>query len=348
MRFYTPHTLFYCGVDLHARNMYICIIDDKKKILLHRKLQNQDTHLFLRILKPYKGNIVVAAESSYAWYWLADFCSDNHIEFILGHAFYMKAIHGSKTKNDKIDSHKIALLTQSGMFPISYVYPKSKRTIRDLLRRRLYLAQQRSDMFCHVQLLNSQVNNPILGRLSRSNYKNKQIPSRFHDTHILKSINADLSLLNFYDSVIRDLEIYILKHTRKFYRKELDIMQTIHGIGNAISLTILYEIDTIGRFQRPQEFISYARLIKCSHESAGKKYSGSNKKIGNPYLKRAFSEAAVFVIKFNPEIDTYFKKIANKKGKAKAYAIIARKLALAIFYMLKRGTVFNKKRFLSH
>ena len=60
----------------------------------------------------------------FAWYWLADLCADQGIPFVLGHALYMKAIHGGKAKNDKIDAHKIAVLLRGGMLPQAYVYPK--------------------------------------------------------------------------------------------------------------------------------------------------------------------------------------------------------------------------------
>lgn len=240
------------------------------------------------------------------------------------------------------------MLTQSGMFPLAYVYPKQKRALRDLLRRKLYFAEERADMFCHIQLLNHQVNNPNLGRLSRCTYKHKNISTRFDDIRLQKSVNANLTLIGRYDTVIRDMEIHILQHTRKHCRGELNILQSIHGIGDIIALTILYEIDTIERFNRVQELISYSRLIKCTHTSAGKPCGSGGKKIGNPHLKRAFSEAAVFVIKFNPQIKKYFEKLAGKKGKAKAYAIIARKLGQAVYFMLKQNTAFDINRFLAH
>jgi len=65
--------------------------------------------------------------------WVADFCEDNNIEFILGHALYMKAIHGGKAKNDKIDSYKITSLIRGGTFPQAFVYPRDMRATRDLL-----------------------------------------------------------------------------------------------------------------------------------------------------------------------------------------------------------------------
>lgn len=110
MRFYNSQKQFYAGVDLHAKNHYLCVVDRQRNILFHKQISNQDTDKLLSILQPYRHSLVVACESTYAWYWLADLCDQNGIEFILGHALYMKAIHGGKTKNDRIDSHKIALL----------------------------------------------------------------------------------------------------------------------------------------------------------------------------------------------------------------------------------------------
>ncbi|WP_425614250.1 transposase [Anatilimnocola sp. NA78] len=96
----------------------------------------------------------------FAWYWLADLCAEEKIPFVLGHALYMKAIHGGKSKNDKIDSHKIALLLKGGMLPLAYAYPKKMRATRDLLRRRTKLVRVRSEALAHVQNTVSQYNLP--------------------------------------------------------------------------------------------------------------------------------------------------------------------------------------------
>ena len=347
MNFYQSNKQFYCGVDLHARTIYICIIDQNKKVLMHKQLKNRDTEIFLKILEPYKNNIVVAAESCFAWYWLADLCADNNIEFILGHALYMKAIHGGKSKNDRIDSNKIALLASNGMFPLAYVYPKKKRSLRDLLRRRLTFVRTRADLLTHIQLTNYQVNNPTLGRISKSKRKRDAVVETFDDNAIRTSVEIDNNIIAHYDKVISKLEWYLIKNTQETSYKEFSILQTIRGVGEIIALTILYEVDDIDRFETVQDFASYCRLVKCTHESAGKKYPSKGSKIGNVHLKYIFSEAAVYVVKFNPEVEKYFKRLESKKGKGKAYAVIAHKIARAIYYMLKRGKVFDEKKFLA-
>ncbi len=138
MRFYKQQHQFYCGIDLHARKMYVCIIDQKGKTRLHKNIHTE-AELFFELISPFLDDIVIGVECVFCWYRIADLCAQHSIPFVLGHALYMKAIHGGKTKNDKIDSFKIAALLQGGNFPLAYTYPAHMRTTRDLLRRRMYL-----------------------------------------------------------------------------------------------------------------------------------------------------------------------------------------------------------------
>ncbi len=109
MRFYSKQHKYYCGVDLHARSLYVCIINQKGEIVKHKNI-DATPEAFLGIIKKYRKDIVVAVECMFSWYWVADLCREEEISFVLGHALYMKAIHGGKAKNDRIDSHKIAAL----------------------------------------------------------------------------------------------------------------------------------------------------------------------------------------------------------------------------------------------
>jgi len=115
-RFYTTQHPFYCGIDLHARTMYVCILDQAGETLLHRNMTATPEAL-LKAIAPYRDQIVLAAECMFTWYWLADLCAAHGIPCVLGHALSMKAIHGGKAKNDKIDAHKIAVLLRGGMLP---------------------------------------------------------------------------------------------------------------------------------------------------------------------------------------------------------------------------------------
>jgi transposase len=121
MRFYNRPHQYYCGIDLHVKTMYVCILDGAGQVLVHRNVASTPA-AFLEIVAPYRTELVVAAECMFTWYWLADVCAAEGITFVLGHALAMKAIHGGKAKNDRIDSHKIAVLLRGGMLPQAYVH----------------------------------------------------------------------------------------------------------------------------------------------------------------------------------------------------------------------------------
>ncbi len=346
MKFYTQTHKHYCGIDLHARCLYVCILDQEGNPLMHKNIKATPAAL-LKIIAPYRDDLVIGVECMFSWYWVADLCREQQITFILGHALYMRAIHGGKAKNDKIDSHKIAILMRGGMFPEAYVYPREMRGTRDLMRRRIHLMRKRSELLAHVQNTNSQYNLPEIGKDLRQAANRVGVAERFHDPSVQKSIELDLNLIGFYDQQLKKVEWHILKHARACDQRSLLLLRSVPGIGRILSLAMLYEIHTIERFATVQDFASYCRLVKCRKESAGKIYGTSGRKIGNAFLKWAFSEAAVLFLRQNPEAQAWLKNLSNKHNKARALTILAHKLGRAVYFMLKRKTLFDQQRFLN-
>ncbi len=346
MRFYTQQHLYYCGVDLHARSLYVCILDQAGAVQVHQNL-SASPEAFLQLIAPYRQDIVVAAECMFSWYWLADLCEREGIPFVLGHALYMKAIHGGKAKNDRIDAHKIAALLRGGMIPMAYVYPARMRATRDLLRRRMHLMRKRAELLAHIQNTNSQYNLPAFEKQIAYGSNRAGLPDHFDNPSVRKSVEVDLTLIDHYDRLLKELELYILRSARQHDPNALYRLRTVPGIGKILSLVILYEIHDIRRFPTVQDFASYARLVKCAHESAGKRTGTSGKKIGNAHLKWAFSEAAVLSLRRNPKAQAWLKRAASKHGKPKALSILAHKLGRTVYYLLLRDEAFDMQRFLA-
>lgn len=346
MKFYTQTHKHYCGIDLHARNLYVCILDQEGTALVHKNIKANPKAL-IKLITPYRDDLVIGVECMFSWYWVADLCRDQGIAFVLGHALYMRAIHGGKAKNDKIDSQKIAILMRGGMFPEAYVYPREMRGTRDLMRRRMHLMRKRSELLAHVHNTNSQYNLPEIKKNLRYAFNRDGIAERFADPSVQKSIELDLNLIDFYDQQLSKVEWHILKHARACDQHSLILLRTVPGIGEILSLVILYEIHTIERFPSVQDFASYCRLIKCKKESAGKSYGTTGRKIGNAYLKWAFSEAAVLFLRKNPDAQAWLERMANKHNKARALTILAHKLGRAVYFMLQRKQVFDQQRFLN-
>ena len=204
MRFYNRQHTYYCGIDLHVKTMYVCILDGAGQVLVHRNVPSTPA-AFLEAVAPYREGLVVAAECMFTWYWLADVCAAEGITFVLGHALAMKAIHGGKAKNDRIDSHKIAVLLRGGMLPQAYVYPAAMRSTRDLIRRRLHLVRKRGQLLAHIQNTRAQYNLPVFGRTLAYRANRDGVVEHFPDPSVQKSIAVDLALIDQYDALIVDL-----------------------------------------------------------------------------------------------------------------------------------------------
>jgi transposase len=346
MRFYSIRHRFYCGIDLHARTMHTCILDHDGNVVFDRNLACRP-ETFLHAIAPFRDGLVVGVECMFAWYWLADLCVEHDISFVLGHALYMKAIHGGKAKNDKIDAGKIARLLRGGTFPLAYAYPKGMRETRDLLRRRTYLVRKRAELMTHLQILNSQYNlAPFPKKLSfAANRAEMDIAGRFADPSVQRSAAADLALLDALDVQIAELELYLTRTARVDDVQTFHRLQTIPGVGKVLALILLYEMHEVRRFDHVGQFLSYARLVRCAHESAGKKVGSGGKKIGNAHLRWAFGEAACLFLRGSERAKKWKQKQQTQRGEAKALAILAAKLARAVFHMLRKKEAFDEQRF---
>ena len=347
MRFYNNSHPYYCGIDLHARMLYVCIIDQQGEKQVHQKIKATPEELYL-LLQPYLGNVIVGVECMHCWYWVSDWCEDLNIDFVLGHALYMKAIHGGKAKNDKIDSYKIAKLLRGGNFPLAYQYPRAMRATRDLLRRRTRLVRYCGELKAHVKNTASQYNLPDLNRLNLRYETNRDpVRSLFPDTMVQASVDLDLDLVTFFDKELNKVEWKLKKHAQTCNSKEFNLLKTVPGIGDILAMTILYEIGDVSRFPSVQKFASYCRLVKCKAESAGKTYGIQGNKIGNAHLKWAFSEAAVLYLRGNEKAQRYLQKLQRRMPKSKALSVLSHKIGRAVFFMLKTGTVFDDARFIN-
>lgn len=353
MRFYTRRHQFTCGIDLHARTMYLWILDRDGQSVYHANLPATPEAL-LEATAPYRQDVVVAVECMFAWYWVADVCEAHGLHFVLGHALYMKAIHGGKHKHDKLDAEKIARLTYGGNLPLAYTYPAPMRATRDLMRRRGFLVRMRAHLLTHLQTTGQQYNLPPFP--ARITYAGNRTDLLDHFTGLDDSVRdmvaADLELIGHLDRQIRLLSLKITRRAKRHDTQTYHRLLSIPGVGRVLSLVLLYEIHTIDRFARVQDFLSYARLVRSKKTSAGKPSGGgggsSGKKIGNAHLKWAISEATLLLMRDCAAAKKFVERKSKRFGKGKAIGILSAKLGRAIYQMLSNQESFDEKRFFSN
>jgi transposase len=340
-------TKYVCGIDLHAQTMAICIMDKNGKILVKKSIKCE-MGLLMEQLKPFLKSITVGVESTFNWYWLLDGLKKNKVPCHLGHALYIKRMCGNKHKNDPVDARMIADLLRTNRFPPAYDYPEEMRETRDLLRRRHFFVHKRAGTYTHLQnTFNSHgfmqsFRNEVRRKGDRRTLEN--IP-RLQDTR--KNISCDFDYIEALDAIIRDLDNTVLDSAHHHNRKHFKLLNTMPGAGKTTSLTILYETHTIGRFKSAQCYSSYCRVVRADNESGGTSFGHTtNDKIGNPYLKWAFSEVGIKMISQSVLIGEWYAKQVAQHGKGGAMARLRHKIAIAVYYMLKHEIVFDEYKFL--
>lgn len=231
--------------------------------------------------------------------------------------------------------------------PIS-VQPRTSRSYwdtRDLLRRRLHVVRKRGQLRTHIQNTRAQYQLPELRRRLAYPANRTGVSEPCTDPSVRQSIDVDLALLERDDDLITDLELTIVREAKRHDGDAFHRLRSVPGIGKVLALTILYDIHDMTRFDRVQEFASYARLVTCAHQSAGKTSGTGGAKMGNVHVTWAFSEAAVLFLRHAPGGTTRLGQIEKQHGKGKALSILAHTIGRAVFFMRSRSTVLSMETF---
>ena len=334
---------FYCGIDLHSKKSHVCIIDRDGKKVKEENLNN-DLFLILKFLKPFGKDVYIAIKSTINWYWIVDGLKEAGYDVRLAHTLGLYMITGAKVKTDRRDAFKLAKLLRMGEIPEAYIYPKEKRPLRDILRRRAGLVQQRASCYSSLRVqfirynLNTMSGNDLKGLLP-ADIHIMPIPRELKDYCVMLLQRIDLL-----SSQIHEIDTYLKGVTIE--DPKFKVLLTLPGVMYALGLTIYYEIGDISRFNSVREFASYCRLVPGISQSSDKVKRGKGSKQGNHYLKWAFTQAANMAARYYPKLRKFRDRHANRrKGNAAtmiANCILAHKIAAATFHMLKEGVAFDE------
>ncbi len=335
---------FYCGIDLHARSSQVAVIDEDLGVQINKKIPNR-LEAFFELFKPFEPAPRIVVESTFNWYWLVDGLQDAGFEVTLAHTLGLYMITKAKVKTDRRDALTLAKLLRVDAIPKAYIYPRETRPIRDLVRTRTHLVQQRSSEYTSLRRLFYQ--------LGIFDHTRKMVMELEHDD--LKRYLADPRLqlparqvidrIRIFCKQIGELEREIVDASRgrPGYRRLLEIP----GFGEALAAVTFYEIGEVSRFKGARNFSSYCRLVPGAANSGNKSGRGRGSKQGNPHLKYAFGQAAVHAVRCYPKIkrcfERHFKRQRGRARKLIAYNIVAHKLALAAYHILREGTKYNEK-----
>jgi len=333
----------YVGIDLHARNGLVGILDHDRTRISRKRLKNslQD---YLSHLEPYRPEISgIAVESTFNWYWLVDGLMEAGYRVHLANPSAIQQYRGLKHSDDTHDAFWLAEMLRLKVLPEGYIYPKEKRPLRDLFRTRGRLVRNRTSLILSLQ--------NTLARNGGAKLTSAQIkavrtdpvtPLLEKDEDLLLSGMAIKKAVDFLTKEIRDLEKEILKRAGK--ETSYEYLLTLPGVGRILALTILLETGPIQRFARVGEYVSYCRKVPTSWTTNGKHKGRGNKKNGNRYLAWAFSEASEFARRYDPTCRSFFDRKTSKTNRMIAHQALAHKLARAAFFIMRDHVPYDETK----
>lgn len=335
---------FYCGIDLHATNSFLCVIDDKDKILLKEKLKN-DLGTILYALESFSPRPSVVVEATINWYWLVDGLQEAGFDVKLAHSMALYMITGAKVKTDRRDAFSLARLLRLDAIPEAYIYPKAKRPIRDLLRKRKQVVSLRANAYGALRRVLLQYGFYGYSQATIKSLTEEQLDQHLEHFATQAGCHLEVQRVRFYSKQIKNLENIILSSVSD--DRCFELLQAIPGVGKILALTILYETGDIDRFQSAKHFCSYARVVPGVAQSSGVSKRGRGSKQGNPHLKWAFCQAAALSVRYNTGIRKFRQRhLARRRSKAKkmvTLCIVAHKLAIASYNILKNRVPFKQE-----
>jgi transposase len=331
----------YGGIALHANNSVIVIIDDQDHVVDHKRLPNQLDCILARLV-PYQAEISgLVVESTYNWYWLVDGLLEWGDPVHLANTAAIQQYEGIKHSNDFSDAQWLAHLLRLGILPEGYIYPKDTRGVRDLLRKRMQLVQQRTTNLLSIQTQSARNTGQTWKANRIKRLSCEEVEEEVLDEYLALGITSNLTVMQCLEAQIRKLE-KVVKGQVKLDPAFVPL-QTVPGIGDILGLTIMLETGDISRFASVGDFASYCRCVGSERLSNGKCKGQGNRKNGNKYLAWAFVEAANFAVRYHPQIKRYYQRKAAKTNTIVATKTVAHKLARACYYMLRDHVPFDVK-----
>lgn len=357
-----------CGLDVHKKTITGCIVTPEGKEI--KTFRTHTVYLLELIdwIKERRCTHVAMESTGVFWKPIVNLLEAEDIEFLVVNAQHMKAVPGRKT--DVKDAEWICDLLRHGLLKASYIPDRNQRELRELVRYRRSLIQERSREHNRVQKVLEGANiklaavvSDIMGLSSRdmleamiegendpeklAGFARRSLKRKKEElelalrgnmsTHQRLMLKAMLTHIDFLNEQIVELDMEVAKRLDPF-QKLLDRLDTIPGIARRTAEQILAEIGTdVGsRFPSAAHLCSWVGLVPGHNESAGKRKPSKTRK-GNKYLRSALTEAANSIRGSDNYLGAQYRRIAARKGKHRAAITVAHSMMTIAYYLLTRG-----------
>lgn len=337
----------YIAFDSHKHYTIASVEDRNEPKILHEQRIPHQRGAITQFLARYDAGSPVAVETIGNWYWIIDEIEAASMQPCLTHARKAKLMLGSINKTDKLDVRGLNRLQRNGTLPTVWIPPGELRDARDLPRTRMVLVQQRT-----------RLKNRIQATLAKYGLAQAGFSDRFGKA-AAKELRQAMDMLpphtRFATEILLEQLAQLKEHIQAFeqrMRKELKLptdaqyLLSLPGVGWILAVVIVLELGEVSRFAGPERLASYAGTTPRVKASGDKIRYGQLRSDVNRYLKWAFIEAANvcgILHKHYPQrhVSQLYSRLARTKGHQKAIGAVARHLAEATYWIMRKHTPYK-------
>jgi transposase len=360
-----------CGMDVHKDNITACIMTPEGKEIQTFSTKTVFLLQLVDWIKQHSCTHVAMESTSVYWKPIVNLLEAEDIEFLVVNAQHMKAVPGRKT--DVKDAEWITKLLRHGLLKASYIPDRNQRELRELVRYRRSIIEERARQHNRIQKVLEGANiklgsvvsdimgvsaRDMLNAIAEGEEDTEKLANFARRTMKKKKEELELALKGYINPHQRLMLKTILKHidflTEQIemldqevaqrvnaYQEDIERLDSIPGIATRMAEQILSEIGTDIKKQFPSaaHMCSWAGLVPGHNESAGKRKSAKTKK-GNKYLRSALTEAAHSVRGSKNYLGALYRRTASRKGKKRAGIVVAHAMLRISYYLLTRKEMY--------
>ena len=323
----------FLGIDIHDHEAQVAVVNDDGNLQDEIRLP---TNRLGELAEEYAGSeAAIEASSNYrpAYEML-----DEHLDVTVANPSKNRVIADATVKTDRLDAKRLAHLLHTGWIAESYVPEDEIRELRDLVRARKSLIDERTAEKNRVRAVLKRTNNTydseLFGPTGREFLAELSL-----STSDQTIIEAHLAVIDELTEQIEMLEEPIAQ--RVLESPAAQLLLTIPGIGQTTAAVIVAELGEIDRFDTDKEVVSYAGLDPVVHQSGETEIHGSISKEGPGALRWALVQSARTAVRCEEYFGNFYSRLKQKKNNQIAIVATARKMLVSIFYMLKRNESFD-------
>jgi transposase len=319
------------GVDLHARQQTIAMLDDRTGELVEKKLKhegNEVREFYSALPRP----VLVGIEATGSMHWFLRLLEELKIEYCVGHPAKIRAAEPRKQKNDRRDARLLLKLLAENRFPSIWMPSCEQRDLQILLRHRHRFVRMRTRVQQTLQSLalsHGLRRGPSLWTPAGQQLL-RMLPLAPHATHQRDTL---LALYPQLQGPIDDLDHRVEEQAQQ--RCQARRLMTHPGVGPVTALATEVFLGDPRRFVDGKAVASYIGMIPSEHSSGRRQRLGRLSKQGNSLLRFLWGEAAMHAVRHDPELQRFYRRKLAQKGMGTARVAASRKLGIRLWVMLR-------------